>query len=168
MCSKDWLVLWCSGSWQTVEWKKHNFGGLGVRPAGGSLHPLLKARAEYRQIFLEMGFEEMRTNRWVESSFWNFDALFQPQQHPARDAHDTFFVGGEAQWHRTARVGTRYRLTMCVCVVCLFCVEPANGPEQHAPPTEYVEKVKRMHEQGGQGSIGYRYQWSVRSGKPPF
>ena len=26
------------------------------------------------------------------SSFWNFDALFQPQQHPARDAHDTFFL----------------------------------------------------------------------------
>lgn len=25
-------------------------------------------------------------------SFWNFDALFQPQQHPARDAHDTFFL----------------------------------------------------------------------------
>ncbi|VDK32620.1 unnamed protein product [Gongylonema pulchrum] len=31
-------------------------------------------------------------SRYVESSFWNFDALFQPQQHPARDAHDTFFV----------------------------------------------------------------------------
>ena len=39
-----------------------------------------------------MGFEEMPTNQYVESSFWNFDALFQPQQHPARDAHDTFFV----------------------------------------------------------------------------
>mmetsp|Transcript_51892 Transcript_51892/g.85974 ORF Transcript_51892/g.85974 Transcript_51892/m.85974 type:complete len:259 (+) Transcript_51892:1-777(+) len=39
----------------------------------------------------------MRTNRWVESSFWNFDSLFQPQQHPARDAHDTFFVNTVAQ-----------------------------------------------------------------------
>ncbi|KAJ6895032.1 hypothetical protein NC651_021491 [Populus alba x Populus x berolinensis] len=34
----------------------------------------------------------MPTNRYVESSFWNFDALFQPQQHPARDSHDTFFL----------------------------------------------------------------------------
>lgn len=34
----------------------------------------------------------MRTDRYVESSFWNFDSLFQPQAHPARDAHDTFFV----------------------------------------------------------------------------
>ena len=30
--------------------------------------------------------------RFVENSFWNFDALFQPQRHPARDSHDTFFV----------------------------------------------------------------------------
>ena len=53
-------------------------------------------RAAYRQIFLEMGFEEMPTNNFVESSFWNFDALFQPQQHPARDAHDTFFLSDPA------------------------------------------------------------------------
>jgi len=42
-----------------------------------------------------ISFEEMPTNRFVESSFWNFDALFQPQQHPARDAHDTFFLKGK-------------------------------------------------------------------------
>ncbi len=34
----------------------------------------------------------MPTQRYVESSFWNFDSLFQPQSHPARDAHDTFFL----------------------------------------------------------------------------
>ena len=39
-------------------------------------------------------FCEMPTNNFIESSFWNFDALFQPQQHPARDAHDTFFISG--------------------------------------------------------------------------
>ena len=39
-------------------------------------------------------FAEMPTNNYIESSFWNFDALFQPQQHPARDAHDTFFLKG--------------------------------------------------------------------------
>jgi phenylalanyl-tRNA synthetase alpha chain len=46
-----------------------------------------------------MGFTEMPTNNFVESSFWNFDALFQPQQHPARDAHDTFFVSDPAEAH---------------------------------------------------------------------
>jgi len=44
------------------------------------------------KILLELGFEEMPTQRWVESSFWNFDALFTPQRHPARDAQDTFFI----------------------------------------------------------------------------
>ena len=37
----------------------------------------------------------MPTNNFIESSFWNFDSLFQPQQHPARDQHDTFFLSGE-------------------------------------------------------------------------
>lgn len=52
----------------------------------------VQVRAQIRKIFTNMGFEEMPTNNYVESSFWNFDALFQPQQHPARDAHDTFFL----------------------------------------------------------------------------
>lgn len=30
--------------------------------------------------------------RYVESGFWNFDSLFVPQQHPARDLQDTFYV----------------------------------------------------------------------------
>ena len=52
----------------------------------------MKMRSQFRQILLEMGFKEMDTKQYVESSFWNFDSLFQPQQHPARDAHDTFFI----------------------------------------------------------------------------
>lgn len=81
-----------NGEWKTANFKPYNFEALGIQPPTGHLHPLLKVRAEYRQIFLEMGFSEMPTNNFVESSFWNFDALFQPQQHPARDAHDTFFI----------------------------------------------------------------------------
>ena len=81
-----------SGQWKTVSFKPYNFEAMGIQPSTGHLHPLLKVRAEYRQIFLEMGFSEMPTNNFIESSFWNFDALFQPQQHPARDAHDTFFI----------------------------------------------------------------------------
>lgn len=81
-----------SGEWKDLNFKSYNFEALGKAPEGGSLHPLLKVREQFRSLFLEMGFEEMPTNNYVESSFWNFDALFQPQQHPARDAHDTFFL----------------------------------------------------------------------------
>jgi len=84
-------------AWKTKQFKDLNFNALGEPTKSGHLHPLLKVRNEFREIFLEMGFEEMPTNNWVESSFWNFDALFQPQQHPARDAHDTFFVSDPAE-----------------------------------------------------------------------
>jgi phenylalanyl-tRNA synthetase alpha chain len=81
-----------NGSWKERKFKPYNLDSLGIAPERGHLHALLKVRDEFRQIFLEMGFSEMPTNNFVESSFWNFDALFQPQQHPARDAHDTFFI----------------------------------------------------------------------------
>lgn len=81
------------GSWQNTTFKKFNLVATdGKPPTGGSLHPLLKVRQEFREIFLELGFQEMETSKWVESSFWNFDTLFVPQNHPARDSQDTFFV----------------------------------------------------------------------------
>ncbi|GAV70002.1 tRNA-synt_2d domain-containing protein [Cephalotus follicularis] len=80
------------GEWKDLEFKEYNFNAKGLPPEAGYLHPLLKVRDQLKFIFLDMGFEEMATNNFVESSFWNFDALFQPQQHPARDSHDTFFL----------------------------------------------------------------------------
>eukprot|EP01112_Ceratiomyxa_fruticulosa_P018562 TRINITY_DN595_c0_g1_i1.p1 TRINITY_DN595_c0_g1~~TRINITY_DN595_c0_g1_i1.p1 ORF type:complete len:543 (+),score=151.81 TRINITY_DN595_c0_g1_i1:69-1631(+) len=118
-----------SGSWRDEQFKDYNFQAMGSLTAGGHLHPLMKVRAEFREIFLELGFEEMFTSRYVESSFWNFDSLFQPQQHPARDAHDTFFL-----------------------------INPALAPE-NSVPRDYLESVKQMHETGGFGSVGYRYDW---------
>ena len=55
------------GSWKTVTWKKYNFNALGADQHAGALHPLNKVRAEFRQIFFEMGFEEMPTDKYVES-----------------------------------------------------------------------------------------------------
>lgn len=81
-----------SGAWKSLTFKPYNFDALGVPPEHGTLHPLMKVRQEFMQIFLDMGFIEMPTNNYVESSFWNFDALYQPQQHPARDAQDTFYI----------------------------------------------------------------------------
>lgn len=81
-----------NGSWKDKSFKPYNFEAQGVPPPRGHLHHLLKLRNEFRRIFLELGYTEMNTKNYVVSSFWNFDALFQPQQHPARDAHDTFFL----------------------------------------------------------------------------
>ena len=38
-----------------------------------------------------MGFSEIDGNL-TQSSFWNFDALFIPQDHSARDMQDTFYL----------------------------------------------------------------------------
>ncbi|XP_024167398.1 phenylalanine--tRNA ligase alpha subunit, cytoplasmic isoform X1 [Rosa chinensis] len=81
-----------SGDWKDLEYKDFNLNAKGAPTERGCLHPLLKVRKQLKDIFLQMGFGEMPTNNYVESSFWNFDALFQPQQHPARDSHDTFFL----------------------------------------------------------------------------
>ena len=85
--------MMADGSWRGEEFKAYNLvPGAGAPPAGGHVHPLLKVRQQFREIFLQLGFAEMPTNNFVESGFWNFDTLIQPQMHPARDAHDTFFM----------------------------------------------------------------------------
>ena len=59
----------------------------------GKSHPLTIMKRRVSRIMAELGFEEMDGNI-IESSFWNFDALFQPQNHPARDLADTFYLEG--------------------------------------------------------------------------
>ncbi|KAL8143533.1 hypothetical protein V2J09_016565 [Rumex salicifolius] len=188
------------GDWKELEFKEYNFNAKGQPVECGHLHPLLKVRKQLKMIFLQMGFEEMPTNNFVESSlgyslltcyeewdilictwiegeakleasrslmvklcarenllelvsgfvrleyepaykhttyhkmncninlgnrnFWNFDALFQPQQHPARDSHDTFFLQ-----------------------------VPSTTKEL---PEVYVERVKDVHEVG---VLLYGYDW---------
>lgn len=57
---------------------------------GGKAHPLVHLISEIRQIFVEMGFQEIQGD-YVESCFWNMDVLFIPQDHPAREMQDTFY-----------------------------------------------------------------------------
>lgn len=58
---------------------------------GGKRHFVNQAVDYARDVWTEMGFQEMSGNI-IQSSFWNFDALFTPQDHPAREMHDTFFI----------------------------------------------------------------------------
>ncbi|KAK5773733.1 phenylalanine--tRNA ligase subunit alpha PWA37_005020 [Arxiozyma heterogenica] len=81
-----------TNSYKDLKFKPYNFNSQGVPPQSGALHPLNKVREEFRQIFFSMGFTEMPTNKYVETGFWNFDTLFVPQQHPARDLQDTFYI----------------------------------------------------------------------------
>jgi phenylalanyl-tRNA synthetase alpha chain len=63
----------------------------GTRLARGSLHPLTLVIDEIVDIFRAMGFEIARGPD-IEDDYHNFEALNIPQDHPARDMQDTFFV----------------------------------------------------------------------------
>ena len=56
-------------------------------------HPLKDTIDEICEIFVTLGFSEIIGNM-TQSSFWNFDALFTPQDHPARELQDTFYLDG--------------------------------------------------------------------------
>jgi phenylalanyl-tRNA synthetase alpha chain len=80
----------------TKKWRKTKLRKFDVTAQGptvylGKIHPLQQIIQRAREIFLEMGFTEIR-GPLVETAFWNFDALFQPQDHPAREMMDTFYL----------------------------------------------------------------------------
>jgi len=57
----------------------------------GHIHPLTQVRAEIEDIFSSMGYS-IEDGPEIETTFHNFEALNIPEQHPARDAQDTFYV----------------------------------------------------------------------------
>lgn len=59
----------------------------------GRLHPITRLIEEIREILISMGFQEIEGNL-VQPSFWVFDALFTPQDHPAREMQDTLYIKG--------------------------------------------------------------------------
>lgn len=86
---------------KTGSWKKKQFRAYDVEinvPSvyGGKKHFVTQAMEYAKQIWIEMGFKEM-TGSIVQTSFWNFDALFTAQDHPVRELQDTYFTGGEAE-----------------------------------------------------------------------
>jgi len=83
------------------KWKETRFSALDVEaPAPavypGRRHPLIDIIEEVKEIFVGLGFAEI-DGPMVQSGFWNFDALFTPQDHPAREMQDTFYVSGQRQ-----------------------------------------------------------------------
>ncbi|MCP8319119.1 MAG: phenylalanine--tRNA ligase subunit alpha [Candidatus Methylarchaceae archaeon HK01B] len=80
-----------SGRWR--EHKLRPFDVEAVAPTiyPGKKHPLQRFIDEVREAFISLGFEEI-AGPVIQPAFWNFDALFVPQDHPARDMQDTFYI----------------------------------------------------------------------------
>lgn len=80
-----------SGKWRQVDFRPYDTKAFAPLLRPGKRHVLSAYLERIRRIFLAMGFTEIEGD-FVASAFWNFDALFQPQDHPARDAQDSFYL----------------------------------------------------------------------------
>jgi phenylalanyl-tRNA synthetase alpha chain len=79
-----------NNEWKHIPIRPYDIHAFAPALSGGKPHPLVKLIQEIRQIFVEMGFQEIQGD-YVESCFWNMDVLFIPQDHPAREMQDTFY-----------------------------------------------------------------------------
>jgi phenylalanyl-tRNA synthetase alpha chain len=78
-------------SWQDAEFKPYDVSLKSATPLAGKPHPMQSLIERIRSIFLEMGFTEIEGD-YVQTAGWNMDALFIPQDHPAREMQDTFYL----------------------------------------------------------------------------
>ncbi|HUR68059.1 MAG TPA: phenylalanine--tRNA ligase subunit alpha [Candidatus Thermoplasmatota archaeon] len=80
-----------SGKWREADIRPYDVGAFAPTAHGGKRHPMRQIIDQIRQAFVEMGFSEIE-GPTVRSAFWNMDALFTPQDHPARAMQDTFYL----------------------------------------------------------------------------
>ncbi|ASJ16648.1 phenylalanine--tRNA ligase subunit alpha [Thermococcus chitonophagus] len=79
-----------TGKWREVEFKPFNIKAPVKKIYPGKKQPYRVFLDKIRRRLIEMGFIEMTVDSLIETQFWNFDALFQPQNHPAREWTDTY------------------------------------------------------------------------------
>jgi phenylalanyl-tRNA synthetase alpha chain len=99
-------------------------------PRTGKKHFFKSVKDYAKQVWLEMGFKEMRGD-FITPGITCFDALYIPQDHPAQDLQDTFYMDNPERTDLGELLG------------------------------DYVGQIKDVHESGGDtGSEGWQYDWS--------
>lgn len=121
------------GSWQHKTFRHYDVS-INVPPiAGGKRHIVSQATSYIKQIWLDMGFVEM-SGPLLQTSYWDLDSLFVPQDHPARQMQDTFFIKDES----------------------------GKGIALGKLPKDFA-RIKEMHETGGKtGSTGWQTLWQEK------
>lgn len=80
-----------SGQWKGKTFRRYDIQINVPKITGGRRHYESDVIDHIRKIWIELGFEEM-SGTMIQTSFWNFDALFTAQDHPVREMQDTFFI----------------------------------------------------------------------------
>ncbi|MFO7189652.1 MAG: phenylalanine--tRNA ligase subunit alpha [Pseudomonadota bacterium] len=75
----------------------------------GGLHPVIRTWMRVEEIFRSIGFD-VADGPEIETDWYNFTALNQPENHPARSMHDTFYLdeGGYLLRTHTSPMQVRY------------------------------------------------------------
>jgi phenylalanyl-tRNA synthetase alpha chain len=80
----------------------------GRKRGRGGIHPIMRTWERVETIFRSIGFD-VADGPEIETDWYNFTALNQPENHPARSMHDTFYVeGGLLLRTHTSPVQVRY------------------------------------------------------------
>ncbi len=84
------------GSWKGKNFRRYDINAPVERINSAVFHPLTFLIDKVRRIFLDMGFTEM-AGHYIEYAGWNMDSLFIPQDHPAREMQDTFYLDSDKE-----------------------------------------------------------------------
>jgi phenylalanyl-tRNA synthetase alpha chain len=121
-----------TGDWKKLDYRYYDIDSPLPKLYGGKRHFVNQAIEYMKQIWVELGFQEME-GTFCQTAFWDLDALFVPQDHPARQMQDTFFIADAKNTKKIFK---------------------GSVPALH-------KNVKAVHENGGDtGSKGWGGSWS--------
>lgn len=83
------------GTWKDKTFRHYDVTTRVPSSSYGRKHFVQEAIKHIKNIWVEMGFEEMQ-GTLTQSAFWDLDVLFVPQDHPAREMQDTFYLETKA------------------------------------------------------------------------
>lgn len=82
----------------------------GIMPASGGLHPITQMCYDLNDAFRSMGFEIYQEDD-ITSELYAFDKLNFPQNHPARESMDTYWIEGHDSGATNEKLCLRPHLT---------------------------------------------------------
>lgn len=109
----------------------------------GSLHPLTQVEHELTALFARIGFRVAKGPE-IEDDWHNFTALNFPENHPARDMQDTFFMKGNPEFLlRTHTSGVQIRTMLSqrppIRIVAPGRVYRCDNDATHSPVFHQIE-----------------------------
>ncbi|MGK0297662.1 MAG: phenylalanyl-tRNA synthetase alpha chain [Gammaproteobacteria bacterium] len=108
LISEKKLILEDQGYAEKVTSESIDISLPGRGQSQGSLHPITQTLAEIESLFINIGFK-VADGPEIEDNYHNFEALNMPENHPARDMHDTFYIDADKLLRtHTSNVQIRY------------------------------------------------------------